>query len=510
MNIGDRVGDYEIVEVLGRGGMGQVYKVRNVLSERIEAMKVLLPSLDGGKEQADRFLREIKVQGTLDHPNIAKLYNALNVSNQLLMVMEFIEGTSLEQILTHGPLVVDDAIDYSGQVLDALAYAHGRGVVHRDIKPANMMRTPARTMKLLDFGLARIMQAESSLTQPGTTVGSLYYISPEQIRGDEPDPRSDLYSFGVVLYEMVTGKRPFQGDNNYAVIAAHLKETPLAPNKVAAWVSAPLSDVIMMAIAKNPAERFQSAQEFRAALRDLGGSPSQLAITTVLPTPPTQPLPTAARTTPDPAEPVAAPNLAAVQTQPLQSPLANDAGVSSPPPQRSTNLRWLYMAVGSIVTLGVLAFAVIEVPKFLQTHANETKKGTSPTQVSPSATQQNVVSGNSPAAQEPQTSSATQSPQTAGDAADAAHNAEIRKLHEEHGLMETRAHAAQTSLSSMKAQMANQGVGLRRDIVEAEDRMNLHLRQAKQALRAGDAEGARRHLAMANLALESIERFLGR
>ncbi len=294
MNIGDRVGDYEIVEVLGRGGMGQVYKIRNLLSERIEAMKVLLPSLDGDKELADRFLREIKLQAALDHPNIAKLYNALNVSNQLLMVMEFIEGTSLEEILSHGPVAVNEAIDYAGQVLDALAYAHGRGVVHRDIKPANIMRTPAGTMKVLDLGLARIMNTESALTQPGTTVGSLYYMSPEQIKGAEPDPRTDLYSLGVVLYQMVTGKRPFQGDSNYAVIAAHLKETPPAPNKVAASVPAPLSDIIMMAIAKDPAERPQSAQKFRAALHDLCGTPSQLAITAVLATPPASPLPAAA------------------------------------------------------------------------------------------------------------------------------------------------------------------------------------------------------------------------
>jgi serine/threonine protein kinase len=526
MNIGDRVGDYEIVEVLGRGGMGQVYKIRNLLSERIEAMKVLLPSLDGDKELADRFLREIKLQATLDHPNIAKLFNALNVSNQLLMVMEFIEGTSLEEILSHGPVAVDDAIEYAGQVLDALAYAHGRGVVHRDIKPANIMRTPSGTMKVLDFGLARIMNTESALTQPGTTVGSLYYMSPEQIKGAEPDPRTDLYSLGVVLYQMVTGKRPFQGDSNYAVIAAHLKETPPAPNKVAASVPTPLSDIIMMAIAKDPAERLQSAQEFRAALRDLRGTPSQLAITAVLATPPAPPLPTAAPVAPDgvaptalqespqaSAKPSAVPNPTAIQTQPLQSPLAESPGVpSAPPPQKNSNLRWLYMAVGSVVTLAVLAFAVIEVPKFLQTHANEIKKlqgSAPPAQTSPSTTEQSATSGNPASSAESQTSSATQSSRPASDTPDAAHAAEIKKLQQEQGLMTARAHAAQTSLGSLKDQMASQGLGLRRDVVETENRMNLHLSQAKQAIRAGDAEGARHHLTMAQLALDSIEKFLG-
>ncbi len=530
MNIGDRVGDYEIVEVLGRGGMGQVYKIRNVLSERIEAMKVLLPSLDGAKELDDRFLREIKVQGTLDHPNIAKLYNALSVSNQLLMVMEFIEGTSLEEILKHGPLSVTDATNYGGQVLDALAYAHGRGVVHRDIKPGNIMRTPSGTMKVLDFGLARIMNTESALTQPGTTVGSLYYMSPEQIKGAEPDPRSDLYSFGVTLYEMVTGIRPFQGDTNYAVIAAHLMETPPAPNKAAAWVPAPLSDIIMRAIAKDPEERFQSAQEFRTALSNLGATASDQAVTTVLSTQPFSAPATAdaaavagvtAVALPEhqqsSAEPVAVPLAATVQTQPLvQSAPTNQlaAGLGVPaslPPQKSRSLRWLYMSIGSVATLAVLAFAVIEVPKFLQTHANEIKKtGRSAPSAQVSPTVQSATSGNAATAPQSEASSATQSSQSAGDTTDAAHAAEIRKLQQEQGLMTARARAAQTSLGSLKDQMASQGLGLRRDVVEAENRMNLHLSQAKQAIRAGDTLGARRHLAMAELALDSIEKFLGR
>src|SRR5215470_17344060 len=131
MKIGERIGDYEIVEVLGNGGMGEVYKVRNVLSERMEAMKVLLPNLAGDPELAERFLREIKLQASLDHPNIAKLHTAFRDSNQLLMVMEFVEGQSIDKLLADGPLTTGDALDYASQVLDALAYAHGRGVTHR-------------------------------------------------------------------------------------------------------------------------------------------------------------------------------------------------------------------------------------------------------------------------------------------------------------------------------------------------------------------------------------------
>src|SRR5690242_19809952 len=213
MNIGERVGDYEIVEVLGAGGMGQVYKVRNVLSNRIEAMKVLLPNAGGDPEGTARFLREIQVQATLDHPNIACLHTAQMNGDQIVMILEFVEGSTIEKLLEHGTLGVRESVAYTTQVLSALAYAHERGVVHRDIKPANIMRTPQGAIKLLDFGIARMKQ-DRRLTQTGSTVGSLYYMSPEQIRGAQPDPRSDLYSLGITLYEMVTGRRPFEGTSD--------------------------------------------------------------------------------------------------------------------------------------------------------------------------------------------------------------------------------------------------------------------------------------------------------
>src|SRR5947207_368831 len=266
MNIGQRIGDYEVVEVLGQGGMGQVYKVKNLVSERIEAMKVLLPNIEGESELAERFQREIKMQAALDHPNIAKLHTALRDSNQLLVIMEFVEGSSLEKVLAKGPLLARDAAGYASQVLDALAYAHGRGIVHRDVKPQNMMLTPAGVIKLLDFGIARV-KTDSKLTKPGSTLGSLYYMSPEQIQGAEPDPRSDLYSVGIVLYEMVTGKRPFLGDTDYSIMAGHLQQVPVPPVQLVPWTLGPLNEIILMAIAKDPEKRFQSAEAFRTALQ---------------------------------------------------------------------------------------------------------------------------------------------------------------------------------------------------------------------------------------------------
>src|SRR2546427_7412460 len=229
IDVGSVAGDYQVIDILGAGGMGKVYKVRNTISDRLEAMKVLLPDLVREPDLAERFLREIKVQASLDHPNIASLRTAVRNENQLLMIMELVEGVTLEQRLRQSALSVGEAVNYVGQVLSALSYAHRAGVVHRDIKPANMMLTAKGVIKLMDFGIAK-GAADRKLTMTGTTMGSLYYMSPEQIRGEQTlDARSDLYSVGVSLYELVTGKRPFDGDSQFAIMSAHLEKTPVPP-----------------------------------------------------------------------------------------------------------------------------------------------------------------------------------------------------------------------------------------------------------------------------------------
>jgi serine/threonine-protein kinase len=273
---GARKGDYIILGTLGAGGMGKVYKVRNQLSDRVEAMKVLLPDLSDQKDLADRFLREIKVLASLHHPNIAELRTALTIDNQLVMIMEYVEGVTLSQRL-QSPLSYADTIAYMDQVLSALAYAHSKGVVHRDIKPANMIVTPQQVTKLMDFGIARSTNAEMGLTMTGTTLGSVAYMSPEQVRCEPIDARSDLYSVGVSLYEMITGQRPYVSDNNFEVMQAHLQVPPTEPKDVKLDIPAPLSQLIMMAMAKDPAQRFQTAEAFRAALASVApmvGPPS--------------------------------------------------------------------------------------------------------------------------------------------------------------------------------------------------------------------------------------------
>ena len=271
LEIGTTIGDYQIIGILGAGGMGKVYKVRNVISDRIEALKVLLPDLATEPDLADRFVREIKVQASLEHPNIASLHTALRVENQLLMLMEFVEGMTLDQKLKAGPLPISEAVEYVAQVLGALGYAHQHGVIHRDIKPANMMLTPAGVIKLMDFGIAKAA-TDRKLTMTGTTMGSLYYMSPEQIKGAATlDSRSDLYSIGVTLYELVTGKRPFDGDSQFAIMAAHLEKNPIPPITLDPRLPAELNDIILLSVAKDPAARFQTAEAFRNALMNIQG-----------------------------------------------------------------------------------------------------------------------------------------------------------------------------------------------------------------------------------------------
>jgi eukaryotic-like serine/threonine-protein kinase len=272
-NAGQRLGDYEILSVLGTGGMGKVYKVRNTISDRVEAMKILLPNLSSQQELANRFLREIKLLASLNHPNIAQLRTALTIDNQLVMIMEFVDGFTIAARLQDGPLAPATAVNYADQVLDALSYAHKQNIVHRDVKPANMMVTPHGVVKLMDFGIAR-SASDRGLTMTGTTLGSLNYMPPEQVKGEPADARSDLYSLGVALYEMVTDRLPFQGDSSYSLMAAHLNEQPKPPNAYCSNLPETLNQIILMAMEKDPARRFQSADAFRNALKSVGGGAS--------------------------------------------------------------------------------------------------------------------------------------------------------------------------------------------------------------------------------------------
>ncbi len=262
---GTQIGAYEIVAPIGNGGMGEVYKVRHVISQRTEAMKVLLSGAKRRPEVTDRFLREIRVLANLNHPNIAGLHTAFHHEDQLIMVMEYVEGLNLSESLTRG-MKLQDSLHYVRQVLGALAYAHAQGVIHRDIKPSNVMINRTREVKLLDFGLALMNTPDPRLTSSGSLLGSVHYISPEQIRGETLDARSDLYSVGVTLFEVITGKLPVEGSSFSEIINGHLQGVPLSPSTLNSSVPERLSLVVLRALAKNPVDRYQSASEFLLAL----------------------------------------------------------------------------------------------------------------------------------------------------------------------------------------------------------------------------------------------------
>jgi eukaryotic-like serine/threonine-protein kinase len=352
-----RLGDYEVLDQLGSGGMGAVYRVRNVISDRIEAMKVLLPDLVGRQDLATRFLREIKVLAALDHPHIAALRTAQTVDNQLVMIMELVEGQSLAQRLAQGPIAAADALQVVRQVLDALDYAHRQDVIHRDIKPANMMITPQGVVKLMDFGIARSAR-DHKLTQAGATTGSLSYISPEQINGGTPDVRSDLYSLGVSLYEMVTGQLPFKADNDFAVMFAHLQKAPVPPIELQPTLAPEINALVLKAIAKEPGSRFQTASEFRDAVTSAVGARASVpaaavaAAAAIPPVPPIPAIPAIAAMPNTPGTPDTAPMRGAHQPA-----AAGPRGAGPVPPPRRVQggvSPILYIALGAFLVVAAV------------------------------------------------------------------------------------------------------------------------------------------------------------
>jgi serine/threonine protein kinase len=253
LNRGDRLGPYEIVSSIGKGGMGEVWKARDTRLDRIVAIKTSAAAF------SERFEREARAVAALNHPNICTLHDV----GPNYLVMEYVEGTPLK-----GPLSSEESMEYGGQILEALDVAHRKGIIHRDLKPANVLVTK-QGIKLLDFGLAKQAKVlregdatvTQALTQEGQIVGTLQYMSPEQVQGKDTDARSDLFAFGCVLYEMLTGKRAFEGENAASVIAAILEREP-APTSA----RPPLERVVRRALAKDPDQRFQTARDLKAAL----------------------------------------------------------------------------------------------------------------------------------------------------------------------------------------------------------------------------------------------------
>jgi eukaryotic-like serine/threonine-protein kinase len=518
MQIPAIVGKYELLEFLG-GGMSHVYRGRDTVIDRPVVVKLLTENACQDAEAKARFLQEARLAGNIQHENIVSVFDFGEHEGRPFIVMEYLQGEDLRDAIraSHtGSLI--DRMKIALEIAEALEYVNGRGIVHRDIKPGNVMVTPDGTVKLMDFGIAR-SGVENGLTRPGTSMGSLSYMSPEQVRGGSVDARSDIYSTGVMMYELFTGRRPFQAESAYGILDAQCNDAPMPPVEVNPLLPPALSDLILCAMAKDPANRFQNAQAVSNALRHVAGAQDPIA------------------------------KAAEVPFTPVVMP-----GVPQPVAPPSSGHRGAWIALGAFAVLAVVAAAAVGLPRLLHTSAKVETTAEQPAQPSQAAPlpappppvldapvtpspQVPAPSDQAPsqvpakpadhAAAPPSklektpkpprpeyhpdaqanvvTQPAGNPPQNAGPTAE-----EINQVREQKTGLDARAGAVSASLEGLKRQQEADGVGLRRDMAVAYARMNAYLSSANADLQSGNITAARSHMDQADKEISTLESFLGK
>jgi len=277
--VGKTLSHYRILEKLGEGGMGEVFRAEDTTLKRQVALKVLHSDLASSQERLQRFQREAETVAALDHPNIVHIYTVEEADGIRFLTMQLVEGKQLSELIPGGGMSLGRIFDNAIPLTTGLAAAHEKGIIHRDLKPGNVMVTTDGSVKILDFGLAKLRPVPGqpdetelptqTLTQEGTVVGTVPYMAPEQVRGREVDPRSDIFSLGIILYEMATGKRPFQGETGADLVSSILSENPTQVAELRPDLPEDLSRIVRRCLEKDPLHRFQTALDVRNELIDL-------------------------------------------------------------------------------------------------------------------------------------------------------------------------------------------------------------------------------------------------
>jgi serine/threonine protein kinase len=276
--VGRTLGEYRIIAQIARGATASVYKAYQPKLNRHVAIKVLSPLYAEDADFRERFTREAKAVAQLDHPNILPVYDFDQQGDLVYIVTQYVDTGSLADLATE-PMPLDQAVKILDQVASALSYAHSRGIVHRDVKPANILLGQENWVLLTDFGLVKMLEEPATITQPGSGMGTPAYIAPEQATGESVSPRSDIYALAATVYQMITGRVPFEGETAVTVTLKHINEPVTPPGKIARGLPSAVDEVIVRGMAKSPDDRYVSAEEFAAAFRQAAiGSGSARAV----------------------------------------------------------------------------------------------------------------------------------------------------------------------------------------------------------------------------------------